>query len=174
MEQQNILLDFGQQDDVEIIDISKKINFNEMINLLKENETLVFYSKKKLYFLKEDILKVADFEKGTSLTPFCKNAVIDINLINQTFYYTNKTVNQSLSAIGHHEVREYLYKNYTLFYVNSLCERVWILWLDEEGFINCSSDNIDCDEAEYDSMLATDLLDSYINGDWYIADNSNV
>lgn len=155
---------------LEVIDISIKLTISEVLNKLNEDNTKVFYSNDRLYFLKETILKSCSYSKQESLTPSCDEVVINHEILNQTFYSTNKKINIVISQIKHDEVNSFLLKGFTLIYVFN--DRGWTMWY-EDNVISYSSGNFDPSDPKYNEYLLMDMLNSHVLGKWFITDSTN-
>lgn len=153
--------------DLEVIDISIKLSVGEMLKELHEDNTKVFYSNKKLYFLKENVLKSADYESNESLSPKCDDVVIDYSIMNQSFNPTSRTINVVLSEINHSEVNDFLRNGNTLIYV--IDERAWTISYDNH-IISYSSADFDIEDPKYTSYLASDMINSHVVGAWFSVD----
>lgn len=176
----NALFNFGfksieenkkdRKDNNEIIDISHKYSYGDMLNILNKDKEKSFYCNKSLYFIKNSELKYCKYPIE-SPTPLCKTVKNTEDILSNTYYLTNIKINQIVSEIKYGQVKDYLNDGFIVMYVCN--QHIWTIWLD--GYvIRYNSEDFDIDDPEHLKELGTDLLCMY--GDeaqWFLIDDSN-
>lgn len=166
-----------ENDNVDIIDISKSYNFIEFMDKLKEDNRYVFFSNGQLYFVKNDSLKKTSKGLNDTLTPLCEDVKITTDLMNQKFYSTNILINHIISKIEHTDIIKYLHEGYTLIHIDDDNYYSMTIHMDDDECISyCITDlddnSLDPDECyEHYELISNILFDSLLNGTWFILDN---
>lgn len=161
---------YNNKEEVLVFDIFNKFSFIQMMDKLIKEPDLVFYSNTHLYYMKDKKVKVSyyeNIENHNSLTPEAKDLIISNKEIEQEYLLTSLEISEIVSQIQHSEVGTYLKEGYTLMY--SLNDIVWCVWVDEDR-IHYSTEDLEPDDPNLKDYLCDDLLNSHINGQWFIID----
>lgn len=160
------ILEEIENEEPEIIDMSKEYDFNEMLKEIQNDNTLSFLYRNKLYFIKDGKFKESLYQESI-MTPLAEDCYIDKELLEATFYKTNVYNSSFLSAVSFKEAKEYLFEGYDVMF--NIGEHMWHFFFQNNIVFISYEGNEGIDENNFTKIFMQDYLVSlYEEGEWLV------